>query len=53
MPAGTYAMEGNRGQYAVIVPSAGIIVIRRGFDAGGAPFDAMAFTKDVLAALGR
>lgn len=51
VPAGTYAMEGNRGQCAVIVPSARVIVIRRGFDAPGAPFDAMKFTADVLAAL--
>lgn len=51
VPAGTYAMEGNRGQYAIIVPSAGVIVIRRGFDASGVRFDAMKFTAAVLDAL--
>ena len=51
VPDGTYAMEGNRGQYAVIVPSAHVVVVRRGFDAPQAPFDAMKFTADVLAAL--
>ncbi len=51
VPAGTYAMEGNRGQYAVIVPAAGVVVIRRGFDAPAARFDAMKFTAAVLAAV--
>lgn len=53
LPAGTFSMDGNRGQYAVIVPAAGVVVIRRGFDAVGAPFDPVRFTRDVLAAVGR
>lgn len=51
LPAGTYAMNGNRGQYAVIVPAADVIVIRRGFDHIGAGFDMPRFAADVLAAL--
>ena len=51
LPAGTYAMNGNRGQFAVIVPAADIIVIRRGFDHLGAGFDMPRFAADVLAAM--
>ncbi|WP_293349205.1 serine hydrolase [Phenylobacterium sp.] len=52
LPEGTYAMNGNRGQYVFIVPSRKVIVVRRGFDAAGGPqFDAPKFAKDVLAAL--
>ena len=50
VPAGTYAMHGNRGQYAVIVPSARVVVVRRGFDASGVAFDVARFTADVLSA---
>lgn len=52
LPEGTFAFFGNRGQYAVVVPSAGLIVVRRGFDPAGAGFDPAALTRDVLAALG-
>jgi len=41
-------MEGSRGQYAVIVPSANVIVVRRGFDPFDARFDIDRFTHDVL-----
>lgn len=55
LPQGTYAMNGNRGQYAVIVPQhaagTGLIVVRRGFDHGGEGFDMPRFTADVVAAL--
>ena len=49
LPAGTYAMNGNRGQFAVIVPGSNIIVIRRGFDLSGQGFDMPRFAADVLA----
>ncbi|MDQ2859785.1 MAG: beta-lactamase family protein [Pseudomonadota bacterium] len=50
LPAGTYAMEGNRGQYVFIVPARGVVIVRRGFDAAGAPpFEAARFVRDVLA----
>lgn len=53
LPAGTYAMEGNRGQYVFIVPAKGLVIVRRGFDssAGGPQFDAARFVRDVLAAV--
>ena len=44
-------MEGSRGQYAVIVPSAHIIVVRRGFDPLHARFDIDRFTHDALGVL--
>jgi len=51
VPAGTYAMMGNRGQYVVIVPSRDVVIVRRGEDPVGARFDIAAFTKDILASL--
>ena len=51
LPAGTYSMDGNRGQYAIIVPAAKVIVVRRGYDAPDGRFEQVKFTKDVLAAL--
>jgi len=53
LPAGTYTMNGNRGQYAVIVPGTGLIVVRRGFDHGGEGFDMTRFAADVVAAMAR
>jgi len=53
LPAGTYAMNGNRGQYAVIVPGRNIIVIRRGFDLPAAPFPMPRFAAGVVATLDR
>jgi CubicO group peptidase (beta-lactamase class C family) len=50
LPAGTYAMLGNRGQDVFIAPARGVVIVRRGFDAaGGSPFDAARFARDVLA----
>ena len=52
IPAGTYYMAGNRGQYVVIVPSMNAVIVRRGYDViGGARFDINAFTRDVLLSL--
>lgn len=53
LPEGTYAMQGNRGQYVMIVPSRNLVVVRRGFDAvgDGERFDVARFTADVLGAL--
>ena len=51
LPEGTYAMNGNRGQFAVIVPGSNIIVIRRGFDVSGQGFDMARFAADVVAAI--
>jgi CubicO group peptidase (beta-lactamase class C family) len=51
VPPDTFAANGNRGQYVVIVPSRNIVIVRRGEDPVGASFDIAAFTRDVLAAL--
>jgi CubicO group peptidase (beta-lactamase class C family) len=53
LPAGTYAAQGNRGQFIVVVPSRKVVIVRRGFDAVGEPggFAIPQFSADVLAAL--
>jgi CubicO group peptidase (beta-lactamase class C family) len=51
VPADTISANGNRGQYVIIVPSRNIVIVRRGEDPTGRPFDAIAFTRDILAAL--
>lgn len=53
LPTGTYAAQGNRGQYLMIVPSRGIVIVRRGFDAvgDGSRFDIARFAADILAVL--
>jgi CubicO group peptidase (beta-lactamase class C family) len=51
VPRDTFSANGNRGQYVVIVPSRGVVIVRRGEDPPGAGFDIGAFTRDVLAAL--
>lgn len=53
IPRDTIAMQGNRGQYVVIVPSRDVVIVRRGEDPTGARFDIAAFTRDVLADLPR
>lgn len=52
LPADAYVMRGNRGQYVVIIPSRGLVTVRRGYDGPGTGFDLEAFTRDALAALG-
>jgi CubicO group peptidase (beta-lactamase class C family) len=52
VPQEAYAARGNRGQSIVVVPSKGIVIVRRGYDdAGGARFDLAKFVADVVAAL--
>lgn len=53
IPADTIAMQGNRGQYVVIVPSRDVVIVRRGEDPTGARFYIAAFTRDILNGLGR
>lgn len=49
VPADTFSANGNRGQYVVIVPSRGIVIVRRGEDPASNGFDVSKFTADVLA----
>lgn len=51
IPPDAISANGNRGQYVVVVPSRGIVLVRRGEDPAGRPFDPVAFTRDALAAL--
>jgi CubicO group peptidase (beta-lactamase class C family) len=51
LPEGSYAAQGNRGQYIMVVPARRLVVVRRGEDPVGARFDIAAFTADVLKAL--
>lgn len=51
VPADTFAAMGNRGQYVIVVPSRGVVLVRRGEDATGRRFDPAAFTAAVLAGL--
>lgn len=51
LPEGSYAAQGNRGQYLMIIPSRNVLIVRRGFDDGGG-FDITRFSADVLTALG-
>ena len=51
VPEGTYAALGNRGQFIIIVPAEGVVIVRRGYDYSGERFDGPAFAAAVLAAL--
>lgn len=51
IPPDAISANGNRGQYVIIVPSRGIVLVRRGEDPAGSPFDHVVFTREVLAAL--
>lgn len=51
LPDGTLAAMGNRGQYVIIVPSRGIVIVRRGYDGDGVRFAIDKFAADVLTAL--
>ena len=51
LPEGSYAAQGNRGQYIMVVPSRRLVIVRRGEDPAGSPFDIAKFSADVIAAL--
>lgn len=50
LPAGSYAAQGNRGQYVMVIPSERLVIVRRGEDPGSARFDIARFAADVIAA---
>lgn len=50
IPTDTISANGNRGQYVVVVPARGLVIVRRAEDPAGKRFDVVAFTRDVLAA---
>jgi CubicO group peptidase (beta-lactamase class C family) len=51
LPEGSYAAQGTRGQFIMVIPSRHLVIVRRGEDPGAARFDIAKFTADVLAAL--
>lgn len=51
LPDGTLAAMGNRGQYVIVIPARGLVIVRRGFDGPGANFAVDKFAADVLKAL--
>ena len=51
LPADAYSPNGAAGQYAMIVPSKGVVVVRRGIDRGPG-FNITQFSADVIGALG-
>ncbi|HSX54588.1 MAG TPA: serine hydrolase, partial [Sphingomonas sp.] len=51
LPEGSYAAQGNRGQSIFVIPSARLVVVRRGEDQAGNAFDAPRFVAEVLKAV--
>jgi CubicO group peptidase (beta-lactamase class C family) len=47
LPEGSYAAQGNRGQYIMVIPSRRLVIVRRGEDPGAARFDIAKFAADV------
>ena len=50
VPRDAYATSGNRGQYVIVVPSHGLVIVRRGLDYGRQGFDRGDLTREVLKA---
>ncbi len=50
IPDDAFYAAGRRGQYIVVVPSRGMVIVRRGEDGTGNRFNIAGFTRDVLAA---
>ena len=51
VPADAYSTAGNRGQYVIVVPSHGLVIVRRGLDWGRQGFDRWDLLREVLRAL--
>ena len=52
VPSGAYSTAGNRGQYAIVVPSHDLVIVRRGLDYGRQGFSNWDLTREVLKAFG-
>jgi CubicO group peptidase (beta-lactamase class C family) len=51
VPKDAYSTAGNRGQYAVVVPSHDLVIVRRGLDYGRQGFSQWDLVREVLKAL--
>jgi CubicO group peptidase (beta-lactamase class C family) len=51
LPEGSYAAQGNRGQYIMVIPAKRLVIVRRGEDPAGGGFDIEKFSADVVKAL--
>ncbi|QQV77723.1 serine hydrolase [Sphingomonas aliaeris] len=51
LPEGSFAAQGNRGQYVMVIPARKLVVVRRGEDPGAARFDIARFAADISAAV--
>jgi len=50
IPSDAYSTAGNRGQYAIVVPSHDVVIVRRGLDWGRQGFSRWELTREVLKA---
>ena len=50
VPSDAYSTAGNRGQFAIVVPSHDLVIVRRGLDYGRQGFDRWDLVKEVLKA---
>jgi CubicO group peptidase (beta-lactamase class C family) len=50
VPKDAYTTAGNRGQFAIVVPSHDLVIVRRGLDYGRQGFDRWDLTREVLKA---
>jgi len=51
VPKDAYSTAGNRGQYAIVVPSYDLVIVRRGLDYGRQGFDRWDLAREVLKAI--
>ena len=52
VPKDAYSTSGNRGQYAVVIPSHDLVIVRRGLAYGRQGFDRWGLVREVLKAIG-
>lgn len=50
VPKSAYSTAGNRGQYVIIVPTADLVIVRRGLDYGKQGFNRWDLTRELLKA---
>lgn len=53
IPADAFGAFGNRGQYMVVIPSRGLVIVRQGYDDGKVRLDIAALVRAIVEADGR